>query len=354
MKKIEVDVVIIGAGLTGLSLAYYLRYQNLKVILVEGRDRLGGRILTLKEEGNAPLEMGATWIHDHHHASLDLLKELGVEVFEQEFGNAAIYEIRADAQAQLVSMPPSAPTYRIVGGSSEVIDGLVSNISREIIFLNQEVVAIREKADAVSVVTEDHLFEGKIVVSTLPPYLLASILKVEPALPAELIEAALHTRTWMGDSIKVALTYEQRFWKTETIAGTIFSKVGPVFEMYDHSDSTESVFAIKGFINGAYANISKADRCEMVVSQLEKFYGSQVRNFVTYEDLAWSNEKYTSAEMKDLLEPRSNFGHLAFQKKYLNGRLILAGTETSRREGGFMEGAVLSAKTIATKIQHEL
>ena len=46
MKKVTSNIVIIGAGLTGLALAYYLKDQNLSVNLIEARDRIGGRIHT--------------------------------------------------------------------------------------------------------------------------------------------------------------------------------------------------------------------------------------------------------------------------------------------------------------------
>ena len=61
-KIINSDIVIIGAGLTGLTLAYLLRNSGKKVFIVEARNRLGGRILTKGMETNQPIEMGATWL----------------------------------------------------------------------------------------------------------------------------------------------------------------------------------------------------------------------------------------------------------------------------------------------------
>jgi len=51
MKEQEVDIVIIGAGLTGLTLAYYLNKAGKKFILLEKSDVVGGVIKTHKEEG---------------------------------------------------------------------------------------------------------------------------------------------------------------------------------------------------------------------------------------------------------------------------------------------------------------
>lgn len=57
------DVVVIGTGFAGLIAARDLsRTQNLKVLLLEGRDRIGGRTWTAKALGEE-FEMGGTWVH---------------------------------------------------------------------------------------------------------------------------------------------------------------------------------------------------------------------------------------------------------------------------------------------------
>jgi len=56
------DVIIVGAGFTGLIAARELSRQNRNVLLVEARDRLGGRTFTTKIN-NEKYEIGGTWIH---------------------------------------------------------------------------------------------------------------------------------------------------------------------------------------------------------------------------------------------------------------------------------------------------
>ena len=51
MKKIENEIVIIGAGLTGLTLAYYLKNAGKKILLVEENERSGGVIHSVSENG---------------------------------------------------------------------------------------------------------------------------------------------------------------------------------------------------------------------------------------------------------------------------------------------------------------
>lgn len=56
------DVLVIGAGIAGLRAAEVLVANGRRVIVLEGRDRLGGRIYTDRSWG-VPVELGASWIH---------------------------------------------------------------------------------------------------------------------------------------------------------------------------------------------------------------------------------------------------------------------------------------------------
>jgi hypothetical protein len=57
------DVIIVGAGVTGLECARVLNAAGLKCIVLEGRDRIGGRIFTDHTSFGCAVEKGAHWIH---------------------------------------------------------------------------------------------------------------------------------------------------------------------------------------------------------------------------------------------------------------------------------------------------
>ncbi len=58
------DVIVVGAGVAGLTAAGELSRAGLKVILLEARDRIGGRILTVHPPSlNFPVELGAEFVH---------------------------------------------------------------------------------------------------------------------------------------------------------------------------------------------------------------------------------------------------------------------------------------------------
>ncbi|MCX6390376.1 MAG: FAD-dependent oxidoreductase, partial [Solirubrobacterales bacterium] len=56
-------VIVVGAGLAGLGAASALKEQGYEPIVLEARDRIGGRVRTIDHFGTK-LDLGAAWIHD--------------------------------------------------------------------------------------------------------------------------------------------------------------------------------------------------------------------------------------------------------------------------------------------------
>ena len=57
------DVIVIGAGVSGLAAARQLAENGRRVTVLEGRDRIGGRVWTSTLWPDTPLDLGASWIH---------------------------------------------------------------------------------------------------------------------------------------------------------------------------------------------------------------------------------------------------------------------------------------------------
>src|ERR1700753_1588448 len=59
----EIDVAIIGAGAAGLGAAHALRDCGLSTIVLEARDRLGGRACTVQAGPDVVFDVGCGWLH---------------------------------------------------------------------------------------------------------------------------------------------------------------------------------------------------------------------------------------------------------------------------------------------------
>jgi monoamine oxidase len=84
------DVVIIGAGLAGLSAARYLSSRNIKCLVIEARTRVGGRTLSQKiSDGcEVTIDLGGQWIGPTQKRILSLVEELGLPLIEQTWHNS--------------------------------------------------------------------------------------------------------------------------------------------------------------------------------------------------------------------------------------------------------------------------
>ena len=78
----EADVIIVGAGLSGLVAAREVLDAGREPLVLEADERIGGRILTEDVDG-VPLELGAQWIGATHHRMEVLAEELGVKIFSR-------------------------------------------------------------------------------------------------------------------------------------------------------------------------------------------------------------------------------------------------------------------------------
>ena len=343
-------IIIIGAGLSGLLIANHLKKDGIPFKILEARNRVGGRINTVYGTNNTPIEMGATWFTNQHKCLIALLEELEIEYFEQFMDRTVFYQPSSTSPAESVQIPSQPASYRISGGSSNLINTLFQNLDKNDVFLNQSVKDIKIYKNSVQVNAKE-AFEGHKVVLAIPPKLWAKKILFEPHLPSKLINIAEQTHTWMEDSIKIALTYKQPFWQQDNIPGTLFSNVGPITELYDHCNHKRSKYALCGFINSSFKNLTYEERRAAVINQIKNIFGVRAEAFIDYEECIWSKEANTYEASDVFLFPHQNNGNPIFKKSFFDDKLLISSAESASVFPGYMDGAVSAANETAEKLK---
>lgn len=96
-------VVVVGAGVAGLSAAQALRSAGFAVVVVEARDRIGGRVATVRSDAwPIPVELGASWVHDVDASDLaEQLERLGIDAAAFDYERASTLLARGITQELL-------------------------------------------------------------------------------------------------------------------------------------------------------------------------------------------------------------------------------------------------------------
>ncbi|HMQ06719.1 MAG TPA: NAD(P)/FAD-dependent oxidoreductase [Saprospiraceae bacterium] len=86
-------VIILGAGLSGMTAAYSLIQRGYTCEIFEARNRLGGRVFShmMDREDNLVIELGAEWIGESHQRILALCEEFGLKVLDNRFEVDLLY-----------------------------------------------------------------------------------------------------------------------------------------------------------------------------------------------------------------------------------------------------------------------
>ncbi len=354
----QTQVLIIGGGLSGLHTAYSLQKQDISFLLVEARDRLGGRILSFNAEdgdyvADQPgFDLGPTWFWRGQNRMLRLISELGLteDVFEQHTSGMTVFEDQNGRVAQMQGNGAMAGSYRMVGGIRQAIAGLEKQIPSDKLLTNARVTALHKRETGIStnVILDNHetQVESKFVVITVPPRLAAETFHYSPSFSAERISQLKNISTWMAGHSKVVAVYDKPFWRDQGFSGDAMSRHGPLQEVHDASPPAGGPYALFGFVGvPAAARIDKTNELKIAaVEQLSRLFGESAENPLNVYIKDWASDPFTST-LEDreamMFHPSNNIGSV-LESSWEN-RLIWSGTESaSPRAGnnGFLEGAL--------------
>ncbi len=353
------EVAILGGGLAGLSTARALRQAGIPFLLLEARDRLGGRILTVDETGQPGadgFDLGPSWFWPAGQPELaQLVTELGLLWFAQQTKGDLLFEPSAsETPRRTGNMGPSQGSMRLAGGTGALVNALARHLPGDCLRLNAPVTELRLSGDGVILTVAGHgqpveFLEARQVISTLPPRLMAETIRLFPAMAPATVDRWRGTPTWMAPHAKILVIYDSPFWREAGLSGMAQSLVGPLAEVHDAS-TTSGGAALFGFIGIPAAKrttLSQDDLIRAAVGQLTRLFGPKAAKPRATLLKDWATDRFTAT-----LTDQASSGHpTAANAPWITGawadRLDLAGSETSNTEPGYLAGAVESARRAA-------
>ena len=81
-ERLDADVCVVGAGYAGLTAAHRLHRGGRSVVVLEARDRIGGRVWAHTLADGTVVDRGAGWLGPSHAAAFGLADEFGVSTYK--------------------------------------------------------------------------------------------------------------------------------------------------------------------------------------------------------------------------------------------------------------------------------
>lgn len=343
------DVVVVGAGMAGLTAARLLLAAGRTVAVFEARDRVGGRLLSVPV-GSGAIDLGATWCWSGERHVEALSEQLAVETFAQSLAGDAMFEADARGAQRLRGNPVDVPSRRFQGGAQVLAQRAAAQLPPGALRLSDPVTAVHVEPERVLV----HAASGPVVaghvVLAVPPSLLVDSIRVTPSLPPDLHRLAAGTAVWMGAVVKAVAVYDRAFWREQGMAGAAISHVGPFRELHDHSGPGAAPAALFGFAGSdRFTDLPEPVVAAAFTEQLVRTFGPAAALPRHLHVVDWSRERWTSPSLPSPGAGTASYSHPRLREP-VHGRLHLASTETASAYAGHVEGALRAGAHAARAI----
>jgi monoamine oxidase len=353
-----VDTIIVGGGLSGIYAAYLLSLRNHSFVVLEARDRLGGRILCPEHHGFFP-DLGPSWYWPEIHPKMArLVQALGLKGFRQFEEGRGRFQDSVGTVRTVTGYTMEPPSWRLIGGMMTIVRKLCEDIPEDAVRLGHPVCKIERQGDD-AIVSVGELekeprtrFRTNRVILALPPRLAALTILFEPDLSHELTQAMLKIGTWMAAQAKFYALYQKPFWRESGLSGEAFSERGPLCEIHDGSNNGRDVYGLTGFVGiPAVHRYQQQLLIEATLSQLATIYGNPAAQpmAVFYQD--WARERFTATPYDQPPMVEHPLYHPPAGRTSIWDNIVhFAGTETSSQHGGYLEGALIAAERAAISL----
>jgi monoamine oxidase len=406
----SVDVAIIGAGAAGIAAAHGLKNSGLSVIVLEARDRVGGRGHTIIPAPGIHFDLGCGWLHSaDKNRFVGIAEQLNFEIDktrppwrEQSFDTGfplaermdfiraldAFYDRAEEAAKAAIASghDPAASDYLEPGNRwNPMIDALSSYINgceldvvsildmdayedTEInwrvrrgygamiaaygalcpLALNCEVSLIDHSQTRLRIETSLGTLEAGKVIVTVPTNLIADeAIRFHPALPAK-VDAAIGLPLGLADKVLLALDQAETLPKDGSLRGATMRTAMGSYHLRPFGEA-----AIEGYFGGSFAreleDAGPGAFAAQSIDEIAALLGNDFRRKLKpLAESRWAHDPYARGSYSHALPGHA--GDRAVLAAPVDGRLFFAGEATSPNFFSTAHGARDSGERAAGEV----
>ncbi len=253
----------------------------------------------------------------------------------------------------VLGVKDAAEDARVVGGMGAIHRAICGELG-DAIHLSQPVRSIAQDADGVTVRSDDMVVRARRAVVAVPVS-IASQITYEPMLGMD--RSFLQQRMPSGAVYKIALIYDEPWWRADGLSGQSFAPGSMANLTIDASTDTASPAVLCVITEGPEARmmtkLGADERRKGVIDAVADRFGDKARTLTDYVEQNWTIERYSGGGMIAHAPPGvlTEFGPSLREPC---GRIHWAGTESSAVMYGFIDGAVRSGERAAAEVrEHE-
>ncbi|WP_213775732.1 NAD(P)/FAD-dependent oxidoreductase [Bradyrhizobium sp. dw_78] len=402
----EIDVAIIGAGAAGLGAAHALNNSGLSVIVLEARERVGGRAHTIMAAPDISFDLGCGWLHSaDKNPFVGIAAQLNFEVDktrppwrEQSFDAGFPLQERQDfieaidafydraERAAKTGKDPAASTCLepgnrwnpMIDALSTYINGceldLVSTLDMEAYedteinwrvrrgygaligaygascprAFNCNVTRIDHSGKRLQIETSKGMLTAGKVIVTVPTNLIADqAIGFHPPLP-EKVDAARGLPLGLADKVMLALDQPEQLPKDGNLRGATMRTAMGTFHLRPFGQA-----CIEGFFGGSFAqaleDAGPGALAAQSIDEIAALLGNDYRRRLKpLSESRWSHDPFARGSYSHALPGHA--GKRAVLAAPVDGRLFFAGEATSPNFFSTAHGALESGQRAAGEV----
>ena len=358
----ERPVIIVGGGLAGLTAARCLHRAGIRFLLLEARDRLGGRIHTVDaadRDATDGFDLGPSWFWPAAQPIMaDLLNELGLATFPQESeGDVIFHQAPQQPPRRYGVLRQEPPSMRIAGGTAALIHALAANIPTASIRVDTRVEGVVDDGTGVTLTCTHSkgpaaTVKAMQVIFALPPRLLEATVSFTPPLDPVDLDRWRNTPTWMAPHAKFFAIYDTAFWRDAGLSGTAQSAVGPLVEVHDATTASgqPALFGFIGVSAKRRAEVGREVIIAAAIQQLGILFGPRATSPRATLLKDWARDQLTATDQDIHAGAHVTPDRRPWVSASWANRLLLAGSETSEIYPGYLAGAVEAGERVAKRV----